>query len=257
MSENILEFNEVNFAYNKEQSLVLKNFRLALRAGEVAAVLGPNGTGKTTMLMLALGWLSPNEGQIFLEQKSLADYARHEIGRKISLVPQFEPAFFDFSLLDFALLGRAPYLGNFKMPREEDYAIAGQALEKVGMDGKAGRSVMSLSGGEKQLVLLARALTQQTDLLLLDEPTSHLDIKNKARLITIIRELVSEGKTIVFTTHEPEVAAMIAQTVVIVKGGQIMHLGTPAEVMTSQNLSAVYETEITTGFLNNQQVFTW
>ncbi|MFZ5953247.1 MAG: ABC transporter ATP-binding protein, partial [Candidatus Rifleibacteriota bacterium] len=237
MIENpILKFNQVCFSYPERSNLVLSQFSLEFSRGRVTAILGPNGTGKTTMLMLALGWLVPDSGKIWFGEKLLSEFSRSELGQRIALVPQFEPSFFDFSLLDFVLLGRAPYLGSFSVPGPPDYAIARSALEKVGMADKADASVMQISGGEHQLVLLARALTQQTDLLMLDEPTSHLDIKNKSKLIGILRELVKDGKTIVFTTHEPDVAAMIADQVVMVRMGQVAYTGRVEEVMTGNNL---------------------
>ncbi|MDN5279905.1 MAG: iron complex transport system ATP-binding protein [Clostridiales bacterium] len=258
MSVNtILEFKDLSFSYKKNSNLVLDGFSMQISQGEVVAVLGPNGTGKTTMLMLALGWLSADSGQVELESRPLEQFSRCELGQKVSLVPQFEPTFFDFSLLDFALLGRAPYLGNFSMPKEEDIEIAFQALKKVGMEDKADRSVMNISGGEHQLVLLARALTQQTELLLLDEPTSHLDIKNKSRLIAILKELVTEGKTIVFTNHEPDVAAMISDSVIMVKNGRVIHSGKVDEIMTGANLTEVYDTRIEAGELSSRKVFLW
>ncbi|HAE38864.1 MAG TPA: ABC transporter ATP-binding protein [Candidatus Riflebacteria bacterium] len=257
MNEAILEFNSLRFAYQQGSALVLEDFSMQIGRGGVVAVLGPNGTGKTTMLMLALGWLTPAAGTIKLLGQPLAQYARRELGQKISLVPQFEPTFFDFSLIDFALLGRAPYLGSFSMPGPQDYEIARQALAKVGMAEKAERSVMNISGGEHQLVLLARSLAQQTELMLLDEPTSHLDIKNKSRLLAILRELVAEGKTIVFTTHEPDVAAMIADSVIMVKGGRVMHAGRVADVMTGKNLSEIYDTRIEAGEYAARRVFLW
>lgn len=256
-SQNILEFQNLSFSYGGGSNLVLDQFSMGVPRGEVVAVLGPNGTGKTTMLMLALGWLNSAGGKILLEGRSLKEYGRSELGKIISFVPQFEPSFFDFSLLDFVLLGRAPHLGNFKMPSDEDYSIALAALKKVGMSDKASRSVMNISGGEHQLVLLARALAQQTELLLLDEPTSHLDIKNKSRLIAILRELLDSGKTILFTTHEPDVAAMIAHSVIMVKNGQVLHSGPVDEIMTGENLTNVYETKIEVGELSSRKVFIW
>lgn len=256
-TDKILEFKNLSFSYNSASNLVLNNFSMQVPRGEVVAVLGPNGTGKTTMLMLALGWLNPTSGKILIEGLSQETFSRNELGRKVSHVPQFEPSFFDFSLLDYALLGRAPHLGNFQMPGEEDYCVAFEALKKVGLIDKAQRSVMNISGGEHQLVLLARALTQQTELVLLDEPTSHLDIRNKSRLITILRELVQDGKTIVFTTHEPEVAAMIAHSVIMVKNGRVVHSGLVDEVMTGENLTEIYETRIEVGELSGRKVFIW
>lgn len=254
---HLLEFNNLCFSYEENSSLVLDNFSLAIPEGKVVAVLGPNGTGKTTMLMLALGWLKPDSGQIIINDLPIEECSRNELGRMVSLVPQFEPSFFDFSLLDFALLGRAPYLGNFKMPGEEDLDIAFAALERVGMQHKANHLVTHISGGEHQLVLLARSLAQQTKLLLLDEPTSHLDICNKSRLIKILRDQTKAGKTIVFTTHEPDVAALIADFVVMIKSGHVAHSGSVNEVMTAENLSHIYETPIKVGEIDSQKVFLW
>lgn len=256
-TDSILTFSQVDFSYRPQANLVLKDFSMEIPRGRVVAVLGPNGTGKTTMLMLALGWLVPENGAIVYAGKNLAEFSRRELGQRISIVPQFEPSFFDFNLLDFALLGRAPYLNNFSMPSEEDYQIARSALLKVGMIEKAHVSVMNISGGEHQLVLLARALTQQTDLLMLDEPTSHLDIKNKSRLIAILRELVKDGKTIVFTTHEPDVAAMIADQVIMVKQGQVVYAGEIDQVMTGENLSQIYQIRIETAEVKARKVFLW
>jgi iron complex transport system ATP-binding protein len=257
MSKKIIEYDKIVFSYDKKISEVLDHFSLSIDKGEISAILGPNGTGKTTLLLLTLGWLKPDSGHIMLEDKLLQNFSRSETGKKIGLVPQFEPAFFDFSLLEFALMGRSPYLGSFRMPDEKDYEIAVQALEKVGIADKADRSVMNISGGERQLVLLARALAQQTDILLLDEPTTHLDIKNKARLVKIIRELAKEGKTIVFTTHEPEIAAMIADNVVLVKDGKPVVSGKTIEVMTGKNLSHIYDTPIRDCLAMGQKVFIW
>jgi iron complex transport system ATP-binding protein len=122
---------------------------------------------------------------------------------------------------------------------------------------KAHVSVMNISGGEHQLVLLARALAQQTDLLMLDEPTSHLDIKNKSRLIAILRELVKDGKTIVFTTHEPDVAAMVADRVIMVKQGQVVYAGEIDQVMTGDNLSQIYQIKIEAAQVKARKVFLW
>ncbi|GAB4268893.1 MAG: ABC transporter ATP-binding protein [Candidatus Rifleibacteriota bacterium] len=257
MPGNILEFEKVSFAYSLTGAHVLKELSAKVPEGKVTAILGPNGTGKTTILMLALGWLVKNSGKIKILEKPIEEFNRNELGKVVSLVPQFEPSFFDFSILDFALLGRAPHLGHLKQPEAKDYEIAMQALEKVGMADKAAKSVMQISGGEHQLVLLARALTQKTGLILLDEPTSHLDIKNKSRLMAILQELVSDGKTIVFTTHEPDVASMIAHSVIMVKTGHVFKSGETSAIMTAENLSELYETRIEIFKVGGRNFFTW
>lgn len=255
--QTMLEFSKIKFAYKAQSALVLDDFSMKILQGETTAVLGPNGTGKTTMLMLSLGWLSPASGLIELDGRSVSSYGRRELGRKIAIVQQSERFSFDFSLLDFVLFGRAPYLGQFAQPSAADCGIALEAIKRVGLSGKENDSILASSGGERQLMLLARALAQQPDILLLDEPTSHLDIKNKSRLIGILRGLIAEGKTIVLTTHEPDVAGMIANSVIMIKNGRVMRNGSVNEIMTGENLTELYDTGVYTVEHDSHRVYFW
>jgi iron complex transport system ATP-binding protein len=240
MSETpLLAFQSVSYTYPDASRRALSNFTHAVQAGSVTAILGPNGAGKTTLLRLALGWLRPQSGQVLLDGRPLASYPRRELGRAIALVPQSEHIAFDFSVLDYVSLGRAPYLRPLEMPGEADLRIARQALEQVGLTEHAQRSVTALSGGERQLALIARALAQQPHLLLLDEPTSHLDVGNKGRLVAVLCKLVGMGVTVMLTTHEPDVASAVATQVVLVKGGQVLSAGTLEEEFTSWSLTRV------------------
>jgi iron complex transport system ATP-binding protein len=257
MSKSMLGFKKVEFSYPGSKNLVLKDFSIGIQPGSVTAILGPNGTGKTTMLMLSLGWLIPDKGEICLLESSIATMNRQELGQKIGLVPQFEHLSFDFTLLEYVVLGRAPYLRPLQSPSPEDFEIAQSALKRVGMEKYSHKQVQELSGGEKQLVLLARALAQDTNILLLDEPTSHLDIKNKSRLLKILKELIAEGKTIILTTHEPDVASMIATDLILVKEGQVLKHGKIDQVMTTENLSEVYSLEVVVKEIGGHKVFLW
>ena len=172
---DILRFEQVAFTYTNGKE-VLHTLSLDLREGCPTVILGPNGSGKTTLLHIALGWLKPSNGRVLLAGKPLRAYSRRELGQWMGLVPQSEHTPFEYSLLEYVLLGRAPYLHPLAMPEASDYARAQAALERVGMGELSGRSILRLSGGERQLVLVARALAQETRLLLLDEPTSHLDL---------------------------------------------------------------------------------
>ena len=253
----LLQFEQIQFGYPQAIQPVLHNFDLEIVSGTVTAILGPNGAGKTTFLHLALGWLNPQAGAIWLEHRSLSSYKRRALGQWIALVPQTEHISFEYSLLEFVLLGRAPYLPSLAMPEEEDYEIAIEALQQVGLDELQDRSILSLSGGERQLVLIARALAQQPRLLLLDEPTSHLDLSNKGRLIHLLRELQARGVTIMFTTHEPEVAAALATHLVLMRKGQILKAGPLTEVFTTQNLTQLYQFPVSVTELNGHKVAMW
>ncbi len=241
MAEPLLQFEQIQFGYPQASQPVMCDFHLEIASGTVTAILGPNGAGKTTLLHLALGWLKPQAGQIRLEQRILSGYTRRALGQWIGLVPQTEHIPFEYSLLEFVLLGRAPYLPPLAMPEKADYAIAHEALKQVGLAKLQNRSILSLSGGERQLVLIARALAQQPRLLLLDEPTSHLDLGNKGRLVHLLRELQGRGVTILFTSHEPDVASALATHLVLMQKGQVLKTGSLGEVFTTPDLTRLYQ----------------
>ena len=235
----------------------LQKFDLDIPPGTITAILGPNGAGKTTLLHLLLGWLKPQTGSILLDHHKLMDFSRREMGQWMGLVPQTEHIPFDYSLLEFVLLGRAPYLPPLAMPRAEDYKIALDALDQVGLSKLQGRSIHDLSGGERQLVLVARALAQQPRLLLLDEPTSHLDLSNKGRLVKLIQMLSNKGVTVLFTTHEPDVVSAMATHLVLMQKGQVLKTGTMNEVFNSQDLSKLYQMHVTVAEVEGRRLALW
>jgi iron complex transport system ATP-binding protein len=240
MSQPLLSFQDITFGYEPGSPPLLQDLNLSLEAGSVAAILGPNGAGKTTLLYLALGWLKPWGGSILVSGQPLPRYSRRQLGRHMALIPQFEHVPFDYTVLEYVLLGRAPHLSALAMPGDDDYAAAFQALERVGMSELHRHSLLELSGGERQLILVARSLAQQPGMLLLDEPTSHLDLGNKSRLLRILGELHAQGVTILMTTHEPEIAQAIATQVVLMEKGRVFTSGAASDVLTSPNLSRVY-----------------
>lgn len=253
----ILEFQNIFFRYPTAARSVMEHFNLEVLNGSVTAILGPNGAGKTTLLNLALGWLHPQSGQILLANQPLQDYTRRDLGKWMGLVPQSEHIPFEFSLPEYILLGRAPHLPPLAMPAEADYQIALQALKQVGLGSLQNRSILSLSGGERQLVLVARALAQQPRLLLLDEPTSHLDLSNKGRLVHLLRDLAAQGVTILFTTHEPEVASVLATDLILMREGRVLETGTFDQVFTSDSLTRLYHLPIKVADVAGQRVVLW
>ena len=236
----ILSVSSLSFSYDGPGRAVLHDLSLEVPAGAVTAILGPNGSGKTTLLRLLLGVLRPAAGAIHLAGRPQQGYSRRERSQLIGLVPQDEHIPFDFSVLEYVLLGRAPYLSPLQMPGEVDRQVALAALHLVGLDPLRERTVPSLSGGERQLVALARALAQQPRILLMDEPTAHLDLSNRGRLLAIVRDLVTRGVTVVLTTHDPNLAASVASFAVLMRQGQALATGPAGIVLTEQTLSATY-----------------
>lgn len=243
MSAPMLSFQDVTFGYRRAQP-VLQELSFDLHPGRITAILGPNGVGKTTLLYLALGWLSPWNGEIRLEGRPLRSHSRLERGRWLALVPQSEHTPFDYTVLEYVLMGRAPHLPPLGMPAPADYEAARQALEQVGLAALAEHPVPQLSSGERQLMLLARAIAQRPRLLLLDEPTAHLDLRNKSRLIQIMRSLRAQGTTLLMTNHEPDVVLAVADDVLLLEPGGAAQFGPLEQIFTADALSRVYHLPI-------------
>jgi iron complex transport system ATP-binding protein len=254
--KGLLAFQDVSFSYDRRQEALSQLF-LEVPTGSVMAVLGPNGAGKTTLLHLLLGWLKPSSGQVRLAGRPLEEFSRRELGRWMALVPQSEQISFEYSVLDYTLFGRTPYLNSFEMPSETDRNIARAVIEQVGLGDLSTRPVNCLSGGERQLVLVARALAQQPRILLMDEPTTHLDLSNKSRLLHLIRQLNQQGVTVLMTTHEPEAASAIASDIVLMRRGQVLRSGSTAEIFTGENLSLAYGLEVQVQSLDGRRVVIW
>ncbi|NPV41763.1 MAG: ABC transporter ATP-binding protein [Anaerolineae bacterium] len=240
MKPALLSFRQVCFGYDQSALPILESLDFSLEEGRITAILGPNGAGKTTLLYLALGWLKAWQGEIRLSGKPIGSFGRRALGQQIALIPQSEHLPFEYTVLEYVLLGRAPYLPPLGMPEPADEMIAYEALEKAGIADLYNHSIMEISGGERQLVLLARALAQQPRLLLLDEPTAHLDLSNKFRLMRLIQELQQSGTSILLTTHEPEIALAISETTILMEKRGVLISGPTSEITTEENLSRIY-----------------
>lgn len=247
-----ISLNKLSFGYNPAAPDVLRDVSLEIPARTVTAILGPNGSGKTTLLHLLLGLLTPRSGRVILGDRPHGDYTRRELSRLVGLVPQSEHVPFDLSVIEYVLLGRAPYLGLLELPQEYDRQIALQSLEAAGVVALRERTVPSLSGGERQLATVARALAQEPRILLLDEPTSHLDLKNTRRVLGVLRTLCDNGRTVVFTTHDPNAAASLADHVVLLREGCVLAAGPTEQVLNSQYLTETYDVEVEVVRLNGR-----
>ncbi len=233
----------VTFGYHSGRAPTLQGVTCHAPAGGITALLGPNGAGKSTLLHLLLGLFRPWAGEIFVAGKPLGAYGR-ALSRMVGLVPQREHVPFAFRVREYLLLGRSPYLGLLRQPGAEEEAHVDAALAQVGIGHLAERAVASLSGGEHQLVLVARALVQGTPVVLLDEPTAHLDVGNKYRVLDLLKMLAAAGRTLIFSTHDPQAAADVADHVWLLRAGHLLFDGPPEAALTAERLSALYDTRL-------------
>lgn len=239
MTETIFNLEKIEYTYQDSAKKVLHDISLDIPKSVITALLGPNGSGKTTLMDILLGWKKTNTGRVLVKGKDLSSYSRRERSKLISLVPQNEPLQFAFTLLDYVLFGRAPYIPQLGIPGKKDIEIAFAALETVGLQELHGRSITSLSGGERQLIMLARSLAQQPEILLLDEPTSSLDPGNTEKVLDILNELGNSGLTIIFSTHDPSAAAQIANYIVMLRRGKIYRADKSNYLLTRDRKSVV------------------
>ncbi|MBI9045576.1 MAG: ABC transporter ATP-binding protein [Anaerolineaceae bacterium] len=246
-----IRIENLSFSYNNGQ-MVLDDIHLEFPEASVTTILGPNGSGKTTLLHIVLGLLTPKSGDLFFNGKRRSVYPQGDLSRMVGLVPQDERIPFDLSLEEFVLLGRAPYLKLFEMPGESDHEIAHNAIREMAIWDLKDRFVPTLSGGERQMAVIARAITQQTKILLMDEPTSHLDLGNRDKVLRMIRKLTEMGITVIVTTHDPNAASLIADQVVLMKKGQIVAAGKLDTIFTSENLSSTFDLSVEVNYVKDR-----
>lgn len=250
----VISLSSLSFSYNGARQTVLRELSLDIPGGTITAILGPNGSGKTTLLHLLLGVLRPKTGTIQLAGQPQGSYSRRQLSQLIGLVPQDEHIPFDFSILEYVLLGRAPHLAPLEMPGEADYQVAQDALLMTGLAHIQDRPLPNLSAGERQLASTARALAQRPRILLLDEPTAHLDLSNQGRLLQIMRDLIAQGVTLILTTHDPNLASTISEFAVLMRHGEVMDAGPTATMLTTDKLSATYGVPVQTFEVGTRRV---
>lgn len=244
MAAGVLVENLV-FSYSgRVEDAVFKDVHLSVERGDIFCLLGPNGTGKSTLLKCISNVLRPQKGRILLNGKDISRLKANEAAREVGYVPQSQVSTFPFLVKDIVVMGRAPHLSILASPSDQDMGIARRAMEAVGIFGIAERPCTMLSGGEWQLTLIARALAQGPRTLILDEPTSHLDIGNQMRILKVIKELAATGLAIIMATHIPDHAFIIAQQVAILNHGRIQYQGVPESVITDENMKATYSVDV-------------
>ncbi len=241
-----LEAKELQF--NIAGRSIISGASFEVITGEVLGLIGPNGAGKSTLLRLVAGLLNPASGKVRLEGQELARYSPRQLARQVATVPQTTVLDFGFTCLEVVLMGRSPHLGRFETENTMDYQIAREALATTGTAHLEERAVPALSGGERQLVFVARALAQQPRLLLLDEPISNLDINHQLQVLELARHLSAEGVTVITALHDLNLAARFCQRLLLLAEGQVLALGTPEEVLTAENLKIAYRVEAEVGY---------
>lgn len=239
----IVRVKEIGFRYTDEW--VLENISFEIKNGEFLGIIGPNGSGKTTLLKIINRILVPQEGSIWIGDINIDEIKRNALARTIAVVPQDSPMTFPFSVEEIVLMGRAPHLGKLRFEGKKDYEIARGAMEMTDTLSFADRSINELSGGEKQRILIARALAQQPQIILLDESTAFLDIKHQIDFFDLTKTLnKKQGLTVISVTHDINLASLYCDRIILLNAGNIHCMGTPDEVITESNIKAVYETDV-------------
>jgi iron complex transport system ATP-binding protein len=233
----------INFSYSGR--LILNDFSFGIDEAQVVAIIGPNGSGKTTLLKIINGILFPDSGKLLIDDKDTGSWSRRELARAVAVVPQENLSIFPFYAEEIVLMGRFPHLSNYSFENKEDYRIAREAMEKTDTLAFADRRFDQLSAGERQRVLIARALTQEPKILLLDESTAFLDLKHQVQLLSLLRQLNREQKlTVVFVTHDINLASSHADRIILLYCGKNYAIGSPAEVITAANIKEVYDVDV-------------
>jgi len=237
----IIELDRVCCGYDERS--VLKDITFDVHKGEFIGIIGPNGSGKTTLLKVIDGILTSWDGNIRINGISIGKFCRENLAKIIAVVPQESRMIFPFTVFETVLMGRAPHLGKWRFEGEKDLRIASRAMEMTDTISLMDRNINALSGGERQRVFIARALAQQPDIMLLDEPTAFLDIRHQIDFFDLIRKLnIEEALTVVIATHDINMASLYCDRIILLKSGLIHSAGSPKEVITTKNIMEVYET---------------
>jgi len=238
-----VSIKEISHAYRQQP--VLNRLSVHVREGEFFIIIGPNGSGKTTLLKTICGIEPVQSGKIDIFGRNIKRYARTELAKVLSFVPQTVPENFPFTVLQTVMMGRYPHMGTLGIETKKDLEIARKSIDICGITSFADRKTDELSGGERQRVYIARALCQEPKLLILDEPTASLDLSHQVRIMDLMERLKEEkGLTVVMVSHDVNLAAMYADRLLLMKSGEVAGVGAPGEVLTFETLEEVYQCPI-------------
>lgn len=239
----ILQVKELKFSYKRGKE-IFSDVNFSINKGEILSILGPNGAGKSTLLKCLANLLKPTSGQIVLDGRLLGSLKPHEIAQKIGYVPQIHTPTYAYTVREFVVMGRAPYLGLFSKPVISDYDLVDEALEMLNISHLADKAYTEISGGERQQATIARVLVQQPEIIMLDEPTAHLDYGNQLRMLKLIWELSNKGYSIIMTTHQPDHVIMLGNYVGILGDDGVMKVGKSEKMIQEKLLTELYSMNI-------------
>ncbi|MBK5201711.1 MAG: ABC transporter ATP-binding protein [Spirochaetaceae bacterium] len=249
-----MRVNVKNLSFGYRDHSVLEDISFSINEGDFLCVLGKNGAGKSTLFKLLLGFLKKEKGNIIIEGKELEKYSRKDLAKEIAYIPQYTSSAFSYSVFDTVLMGTTCNLEGLGSPKHREKRIAKEALEKFGIANLSNKSTASISGGERQLVLLARAIAQGSHILILDEPTANLDYGNQYKVMSIISKLKDQGYSIILSTHNPEHALTFSDKVLFLDDKKILANGDTDKVMTSENLRKIYDLPIEIINVNGKKI---
>lgn len=238
-----LKIEHASYSYDKKTP-VLVDLNCTITTDDIFCILGPNGIGKSTLLNGIMNLHEFDEGRVLLNGKDVRDYTRMELAKKIAYIPQTYHLVFPYKVLDLILMGRTPHLNKMNQPSELDYQKAMEAVKALHLERFIDRDCTQLSGGELQLVMLARAIAQESSFLLLDEPTSHLDFGHELETLEMLKHIHERGMGVIFTTHNPNHAFLVCDKVAIMSKGTFTQAGSPADIVTAETLSKLYGVDV-------------
>lgn len=235
-----VKLEQIRFSYEKKE--ILKGIDANFQGPGMYGIFGPNGSGKTTLLKCCMGLLRPQAGKVWVQEKPLKQMNYRERSRQIAYVPQEHQLSFPFTVQEVVLMGRTPYLGGMGSPKKSDVEAADMAMDRIGILHLKDQAYTQLSGGQRQLVLLARAVAQDTPVVILDEPASALDFKNQLLVFEMMREMAQKGKLVIACTHDPNHVKWFCDQALILKDGKILSFGPVEETMNQTCLEQLYGT---------------
>jgi len=238
MTAAALCFEGIELKFGERE--ILRGVGLEVPEGAVVALAGRNGAGKTTLLRIASRVLRPSAGRVSIRGVPIDRFSRRELAKQVAVVPQDTPISFPFRVIEVVLMGRSPHLGVLGFESRADVALAQGVMERVGIEGFADRSILDLSGGERQLVLIARALIQEPRILLLDEPTAHLDLAHRVAVLDLVRDFARDGRSALVVSHDLSLSARTSDLLALLADGRVLECGTPADVLTPKNLMTAF-----------------
>lgn len=239
MSDYSVEIQNLSFSYIKNRD-VLSKISISVKKGETIALLGRNGCGKSTLIKCIMNFLKPHNGTILIDGRNSTSYSVREFARRVAYVSQNYFGNEDCNLKDFLLLGRSPFISAFAMPKKEDHEIVNEYAAQCQITKLLDTPIKHLSGGQRQIAVIARALIQQSDIIIMDEPSAALDLSNQVLLLNMMRKVISLGKTVLYSTHDPNHALVLGSTVCLLHNGAVYDYGHADSVITQQSITEIY-----------------